>query len=161
MSSASLANHFGGAVNANHIGARGCDLSSEMTRAAADVQDALARLGVEQFQKSGSHLPDKGVLFVRKAQHSTLRLVPSSVASHFEHGAGGRLERIAALLSEMHLGAGQTGIGYLKRPRAVCFQVPEVVNLGRPSLDDSFKPRAIWRRARQGPSQFVSILHDG
>src|SRR5215469_16773801 len=66
MGSAGLANHFGGAVNANHVGARGCDLRGEMTRAAADVQDALARLRVEQFQKPGSHLPDKGVLFIVK-----------------------------------------------------------------------------------------------
>jgi hypothetical protein len=39
-------------------------LRGKVASAAANVQDALAALGVEQFQKSRSHFPDKRVLFI-------------------------------------------------------------------------------------------------
>jgi hypothetical protein len=49
------------------LSTRGCDLRGKVASAAANVQDALAGFGVEQFQKSRGHFPDKGVLFIVQA----------------------------------------------------------------------------------------------
>lgn len=64
MSGSRLLNHLGRAVDACDLSTRGCDLRGKVASAAANVQDALAGLGVEQFQKSRSHFPDKRVLFI-------------------------------------------------------------------------------------------------
>jgi hypothetical protein len=67
MSGTRLLNHLGGAVDARDLSTRGCDLRGKVASAAANVQDALAGFGVEQFQKSRGHFPDKRVLFIVQA----------------------------------------------------------------------------------------------
>src|ERR1700739_2938280 len=52
MSGTRLLNHLGGAVDAGDLSTGGSDLRGKVASAAANVQDALAGFGVEQFQKS-------------------------------------------------------------------------------------------------------------
>ena len=56
-----LGDHGGGAIDAEHLCAGSGDLRSQVTGAAADVEDALAGLGGEQGQKVAAEFPDEGV----------------------------------------------------------------------------------------------------
>ena len=56
-----LGDHGGGAIDAKHLCAGSGDLRSQVTGAAADVEDALAGLGSEQRQKVAAEFPDEGV----------------------------------------------------------------------------------------------------
>ena len=56
-----LGDHGGGAIDAEHLRAGSGDLRSQVTGAAADVEDALAGLGGEQGQKVAPEFPDEGV----------------------------------------------------------------------------------------------------
>ena len=56
-----LGDHGGGAIDAEHLCAGSGDLRSQVTGAAADIEDALAGLGGEQGQKVAAEFPDEGV----------------------------------------------------------------------------------------------------
>src|SRR6202040_717033 len=56
------------AIDAHHVRAGFRDSGCQVARATTHIQDALARLGIEQVEHAGGELPDKGMLVVIKSR---------------------------------------------------------------------------------------------
>ena len=77
-------NHLGRRVDANHLGAELRDLGGELAGPATHIENALARLGIQQHQQVASVLPHErmaglvefGIPGIRFRFHGAIVIIP-------------------------------------------------------------------------------------